>query len=109
MALQKNTLELTINGEKLQFSLSPDEVPVYVKAEAMINKRIADFNKRFEGKNATNTQFLKAVMVKLAVDLLKIEDQKANTERKIKEIYSHIEDLNTQIDNYLDDENNKVV
>ncbi len=108
MALQKNKLELIINGEKLQFSLSPDEIPLYESAEELINKRISDFNKLYEGKKASPTQFLKAIMVKLAVELLKKENQRANTEGKISEVYSHIEDLNTQIENYLDGNNTKV-
>ena len=83
MALQKNKLELIINGEKLQFSLSPDEIPLYESAEELINKRISDFNKLYEGKKASPTQFLKAIMVKLAVELLKKENQRANTEGKI--------------------------
>ena len=63
MALQKHKLEIFINGEKLSYSLSKEDVELYEIAEELINTKINEFNSRPESKNATRTQFLKPIMV----------------------------------------------
>lgn len=101
MALQKNRVELFINGEKLSFILSPQEVQLYERAEELINARINQFNNLRESKNATPTQFLKAVMVILAVELLKKEDLRNQSVERIGEINTEIEEINSKIERYL--------
>lgn len=101
MALQKNKIEIFINGEKLSFFLQPEEMSLFEKAEDLINKRINEFSQRPESRNMSPTLFLKAIILNLAVDLLRREELREKTEDKIKELNSQIEDINSQIDNYL--------
>ncbi len=94
MALQKNRLEIIINGESVAYNLTPSEVEIYTKAEEIINKRIKEFRDNPRSSYYTPTQFLKIIMLELVVDSIKKDMENYET-------LDALDEINSQLDNYL--------
>lgn len=94
MALQKNKVDIYINGEKLTYYITSSEAAIYAKAESLIEKKIEEYNKYENVKAASATIFLKAILVSFVVDGLKKEIEK-------EEIIRGLEEINSQLENYL--------